>query len=134
MTCLTRMSLIYPALNRAAISRPVLPVELSVNNDFVSSSEITFTELKNKEGEPYLFPCFSAETIIGFGVNIARPEELTEQDKQCFPFTEKIPGSEYHFDFQKQRLMLSFPQASLSGRPAAIFRRTDGNPVFRHCL
>lgn len=66
-------------------------VELSVNNDFVSSSEITFTELKNKEGEPYLFPCFSAETIIGFGVNIARPEELTEQDKQCFPFTEKFP-------------------------------------------
>lgn len=91
-------------------------VELSVNNDFVSSSEITFTELKNKEGEPYLFPCFSAETIMGFGVNIARPEELTEQDKQCFPFTEKIPGSEYHFDFQKQRLMLSFPQASLSGQ------------------
>ncbi len=91
-------------------------VEVSVNGEFVSSSEITFTEHKNKDGEPVLFPCFSADTITGFGVTIAKPEELTDQEKQCFPFTQKIPGSEYHFDFQKQRLNVSFPQASLSGQ------------------
>lgn len=109
-------------------------VDIYVNNSPVDHQEVTFYadkagEDKNGTG---LLPCLTLEQLKKYGLKVEAIPALKEQvakaankdvpaDKdapaesgQCEEFTSLIPSSGVAFDFNHQRLDLSFPQAVLS--------------------
>lgn len=102
-------------------------VDISVNNEAVDHREITFyadekEEDKNGTG---LLPCLSLEDLKKYGLNVdavpALANKKTQENKgtpadaqECVDFLQAIPSSGAAFDFDHQRLELSFPQAVLS--------------------
>ena len=97
----------------------VYRVEIYVNGSRIRTQDISFVEKEkekekeneNENGKSYLFPCFDRESIDEFGINIAK--SLDESEDRCVDFMTRIPGADSEFLFEKQRLNLSFPQASV---------------------
>ncbi|MEX9839687.1 fimbria/pilus outer membrane usher protein [Providencia rettgeri] len=100
-------------------------VDIYVNEQSVAKQNIKFSTRENKASyssdSVALEPCISYEQLQAYGVRVeAFPQLLAQYGKdpvQCKPFSafEKIiPYASSHFDFNQQRLYLSFPQASLT--------------------
>lgn len=88
-------------------------VDVYVNDQYVFTRDINFTEKPESGDITGLFPCFDSKTLQGFGVNIAQYPLLSEENQQCVDFISIIEGANSQFQFDKQKLMISLPQASL---------------------
>ncbi|MEX9906219.1 FimD/PapC N-terminal domain-containing protein [Providencia rettgeri] len=99
-------------------------VDIYVNEQSVAKQNIKFSTRENKASyssdSVALEPCISYEQLQAYGVRVEAFPQLAQYGKdpvQCKPFSafEKIiPYASSHFDFNQQRLYLSFPQASLT--------------------
>lgn len=103
-------------------------VDIYVNNEPVDHQEINF--YATKEGDDQtdtgLLPCLTLEQLKKYGLKteavpaLANKKEAESgkdaptEDNECVDFTHIIPSSSAAFDFNQQRLELSFPQAVLS--------------------
>lgn len=95
-------------------------VDIWMNDEFVTTSNIRFdpqaTDMAPSETDDSgLRPCLNLRWLKRLGVNThSVPELLAIKDEdQCVDFVRFFPGAGFHFDFSSQRLMLTFPQASV---------------------
>lgn len=91
-------------------------VEISVNDSYVTTRDISFYAITSGEKKDQLAPCIDLATLEQYGVQSQLYPELAKSQQNCIPFTEIIDGAQYNFDFIKQTLYLSFPQAALNNR------------------
>lgn len=93
----------------------VYRVEIFVNESRIKTQDIRFIEKENEKGQIYLFPCFDKQSIDDFGINIDKSmdKSMDESEVDCIDFVSRIPKAQSEFVFEKQRLNLSFPQASI---------------------
>lgn len=89
-------------------------VGLYVNDEYIQTKDINFIEWGDSTDQTGLVPCFNLTTLQSFGLNTAMyPTLKTEGNNQCIVFPKIIEGSISTFQFDKQKLNISFPQASL---------------------
>lgn len=88
-------------------------VDVYVNDEYMFTRDIKFIEKTETQDTTGLFPCFDSKTLQDFGVNIAQYPLLSEENQQCIDFVSIIEGANSQFQFDKQKLMISLPQASL---------------------
>lgn len=87
-------------------------VDLYINNEFIDTRDVEFRTLGKNLGNASLSPCISVDDLTGWGVLTQKyPEILTEGDS-CANFT-AIPQASSDFRFNKQILLLSFPNSAL---------------------
>ncbi|MDN5417617.1 MAG: outer membrane usher protein FimD [Acinetobacter sp.] len=91
----------------------VYRVDVYVNDQYAFTRDINFIEKSGIQDTTGLFPCLDSKTLQGFGVNIAQYEQLSSSNPQCVDFISIIDGANSHFQFDKQKLLISLPQASL---------------------
>ncbi len=102
--------------NRIKYQPPgIYRVDVFVNGENFFTKDLLFIEKENEAGEPYLFPCLDRGMIELFGVKLDKEEDFENQQQQCMDFILAVPGSLSEFVFEKHRLNLSFPQASIKG-------------------
>ncbi len=87
-------------------------VDVYVNDQYMFTRDINFIEKPDTQDTTGLFPCLDTKTLQGFGVNIGQYEQLSTH-KQCADFSTIIDGANSQFQFDKQKLMISLPQAAL---------------------
>lgn len=105
-------------------------VDIYINKERVSSRDVMFSIIKNKEGDEELYPCLSAEDLSLYGVKVENYNLLKRKDK-CFDLS-IIPGASYSFLFNENRLVLNIPQVSLREREVGIAPQilwSDGIPA-----
>ncbi|MFP1763834.1 outer membrane usher protein FimD [Lonsdalea quercina] len=104
-------------------------VDIWLNDEFITTSNLRFepaksgTEHGNQAADEHapavddtgLLPCLSLKWLKRLGVNTYAIPELKEvqDENQCVDFTRLFPGAGSFYDFPSQRLMLTFPQASI---------------------
>lgn len=89
-------------------------VGLYVNDEYIQTQDVNFVEWEDATDQTGLLPCFSVATLQSFGLNTAMyPELATADDNQCIIFPKIIADATSTFQFDKQRLKISLPQASL---------------------
>lgn len=91
----------------------VYRVDIYVNDQYIFTRDINFVEKSEIQDTTGLFPCFDIKTLQGFGVNTAQYEKLNSVSQQCIDFISIIEGANSQFQFDKQKLLISLPQASL---------------------
>lgn len=105
-------------------------VDITLNNTTVDHREVEFYEDKEAKdnNDSGLLPCLSLDDLNKYGVKVDAVPALMKQKstaagkdaptdvKSCVDFLQAIPSSSAAFDFNKQRLELTFPQAVLSQR------------------
>lgn len=92
-------------------------VEVSVNNEFMFTQDVNFVEKQGINDPTGLFPCFNLKTLEQFGININQYEELiASANSTCIDFLSIIEGSTSNFQFDKQKLSVTFPQISLKNQ------------------
>ena len=95
----------------------VYRVEVFVNDEFLYTQDINFIEREDLGDLTGLFPCFNLKTLKQFGVDVDQFKELNlVEDSQCIDFISIIEGSTSQFIFDKQRVSVTFPQASLKNQ------------------
>ncbi|MBB1202348.1 outer membrane usher protein LpfC [Enterobacteriaceae bacterium 89] len=76
------------------------------------------TAAQSKQTGDSLFPCLSAVQLADMGVRTDSFPALKQSPAEaCVAFDEIIPGATSHFDFNEQKLILSFPQAAMQQTP-----------------
>lgn len=91
-------------------------VDVYVNNQYVFTRDINFIEKPEAQDQSGLFPCFDAKTLQSFGIDIEKFDLSASVTPQCIDFTSIIEGANSQFQFDKQKLFISLPQASLSNQ------------------
>lgn len=89
-------------------------VEVVVNDQSVDTREIEFKSVASPQGEPLLQPCLSTGLLQSYGVKTEQFPDLG-QEGECVNFA-AIPDASADFIFGAQKLLLSFPQASLNAQ------------------
>lgn len=102
-------------------------VDINVNNETVDHQEITFyaDDSGADKNDTGLLPCLTLEQLKKYGVKVdaipalsqhsaGTKKEAVTDAAECVNFLQAIPSSSAAFEFDKQRLELSFPQAMLS--------------------
>ncbi|MFS3860889.1 fimbria/pilus outer membrane usher protein [Proteus mirabilis] len=83
-------------------------VDLYINNDFFSTEEINF----KLDEDDNIYPCLNVSYLLNMGVDIKKLTQLSEDEHtSCLNISKSIPNSSYNFNFQKQSLYISIPQA-----------------------
>lgn len=84
-------------------------VEIRINKMMIAAREVDFQ--RNDRGE--LYPRLTLEDYVQFGVNINSIASLYAIDKKTIikDINQYIPDADIDFDFSKQRLNISIPQA-----------------------
>lgn len=87
-------------------------VEVYLNDTYISMEDIEFIAPKEKDGN--VTACLTKKRLeqLGLALN-AFPALEKLSAESCVPLADAIPGSRADFDFEKQRLDISLPQASL---------------------
>lgn len=96
-------------------------VEIYLNNNFVESRSLAFlsqgenthadNDIRDNTG---LIACLTRQDLDKLGVKLALyPELMTQNESQCISPGKYIPGAYTAFNFQKMRLDISIPQATL---------------------
>ncbi|WP_353166905.1 outer membrane usher protein FimD [Acinetobacter sp.] len=92
-------------------------VEVVANDQAMFTRDVNFIEKTDAENKSRLFPCFDMKTLESFGINIAAYEKFKDvQDQRCVDFTSIIEGADTTFIFDKQKLIVSLPQAALKNQ------------------
>ena len=88
-------------------------VDISVNQQFVESEDVTFQADKKSQDDTGLTPCFTLTRLEAMGLNKnAFPALKALPKDSCVPFAD-IPDASTHFDFEHQKLDISIPQAGM---------------------
>lgn len=90
-------------------------VEILLNNDYQEITTILFVEKKENNGEEKttLVPCLSLERLKRYGLRTSAFPGLKEDATGCTN-TDIIPDFKTEFNFNKQQLSISIPQAALT--------------------
>jgi outer membrane usher protein len=91
-------------------------VDVYVNDQYAFTRDINFIEKADTQDKTGLSPCFDLKTLQGFGVNTVKHPLPEGINTQCIDFSSIIEGSNSNFQFDKQKLLISLPQASLSNQ------------------
>lgn len=91
----------------------VYRVDIYVNDQYVMTRDVNFIEKQDIQDKTGLLPCLDQKTLQGFSINMGQYPALTEQNQQCPDFISIIEGANSQFQFDKQKLYISLPQASL---------------------
>ncbi|MFW1745484.1 outer membrane usher protein FimD [Acinetobacter guillouiae] len=92
-------------------------VEVYSNNEFVTTRDINFVEKIDADGATKLMPCLDMKMLDRMGVNLASyPLLESSKDQHCIDFSEIIEGASADFQFNKQKLYISIPQAALENQ------------------
>ncbi len=97
----------------------VYNVDIHVNGQAIGIREDVRFELATVGKEQVLQPCLDLERLKKYGIRVSAFPALTNAaflPEQCVPFTLIIPMSEATFDFNRQKLELSIPQAALNSQ------------------
>lgn len=91
-------------------------VDIYVNGTAIGQTQnIQFTNEVSGQNQKVLQPCLTVAQLEQFGVRIEGVPALAKyKPTECVPFTKIIDKSSAEFDFNQQRLNLSFPQASMN--------------------
>ena len=88
-------------------------VDISVNQQFVASEDVTFQADKKSLDDTGLTPCFTLARLEAMGLNKnAFPALKALPKDSCVPFA-AIPDASTRFDFEHQKLEISIPQAGM---------------------
>ncbi len=88
-------------------------VDIYVNDQYVLTRDVNFVEKSDIPDKTGLLPCIDSKTLQSFGVNMGQYEALSIPNQQCIDFISIIDGATSQFQFDKQKLHISLPQASL---------------------
>lgn len=90
-------------------------VEIYLNDLYIGTQDVSFKEAtRNRNDNSGLTPCLSKVWLHQQGVNIAVIPSLTSySENECVNVEELIDKAETKFDFEKQILKISIPQAML---------------------
>lgn len=92
-------------------------VDVITNDEFMFTRDVNFIEKVDIDDATGLFPCFDLKTLESFGLNVKQyPALEAAGNQQCIDFTSIVEGSSSNFSFEKQKLILTFPQASLKNQ------------------
>ena len=117
------------------------PVDILLNGERVDSREMMFHQEHSATGKPFLKTCLTRAMLTRYGVKTeAYPElfsavkhgEAATDTAQCAVLT-AIPQAKETFNFYRQQLLLSIPQAALRPKLSGIAPQElwdDGIPVF----
>lgn len=91
-------------------------VDIYVNDNFFATKEMKFLNstghMSGGGNSGGLVPCLNKKWLIALGVNTEAINNINKYSSdECLPVNKIIPGSEINYDFYKQKLFLSFPQA-----------------------
>jgi outer membrane usher protein len=86
-------------------------VDIIVSDRFIESMDIAFFSDRDEEGRERLQPCLSIDTMERLKIKTAAFAKL-RTDGDCVNLA-AIPQAGAEFDFERQRLLLSIPQAAL---------------------
>lgn len=84
-------------------------VDIFVNKRHIDTQDINFT----LDDKGQLVPCLSIAQLKKYGVNTSAYPALTAKDSSCANLT-AIESFSTYFDFNKQQLQISIPQAALA--------------------
>ncbi|MBE0152202.1 fimbrial biogenesis outer membrane usher protein, partial [Serratia fonticola] len=88
-------------------------VDIYLNKERQSTSDVEFKASKNKEGKESLQPCLSVEQLQAMGVRTELFTNISDVENQCANLG-AIPQASAEFRFSAQQLLLSVPQAAMS--------------------
>jgi len=88
-------------------------VDIFINNQHVDTRMVKFYLEKNQDGDEHLLPCISVTDLEKWGVLIGKYPEIAHKDQSC-AYISAIPQAYSDFRFDKQQLLLSFPQSAVS--------------------
>ena len=88
-------------------------VDIYLNNELMETRNIDFLKVKNNLGEDILQPCLSLEELSRYGIIINKFPELKTSKNQCANIS-AIPQARADYLFNKQQLLLSFPQTAVN--------------------
>src|SRR5690606_3347366 len=95
----------------------VYRVDVWLNDNFLATRDITFNVRKSakpSDDDTGLSPCLSLKSLDAMGVNVdALPALKEENASHCADIASAIPAASTLFDFERQRLDISIPQAAL---------------------
>lgn len=91
-------------------------VDIFVNNEYMSTRDLSFYEITTSENGKKLAPCLDLATLEQYGVQSVLYPQLASSQATCIPFMDIIEGASYQFDFSKQKLSISLPQAALNNK------------------
>ncbi|WON77764.1 fimbria/pilus outer membrane usher protein [Serratia sp. UGAL515B_01] len=87
-------------------------VGISLNDRPQDARDIEFRLVKGAEGKESLQPCLTLEQLQAMGVKTELFPNLGDADTKCVKL-DAIAQANTHFDFARQQLMLSIPQAAI---------------------
>ena len=88
-------------------------VDIYVNNEQQSTSDVAFSLLKGTDGKESLQPCLSVAQLSEMGVKTDLFPGVDDAKAQCANLS-AIPQASAEFRFSAQQLLLSIPQAAIS--------------------
>ncbi|WP_081375807.1 fimbria/pilus outer membrane usher protein [Serratia fonticola] len=88
-------------------------VDIYLNKERQSTSDVEFKASKDKEGKESLQPCLSVEQLQAMGVRTELFTNISDVENQCANLG-AIPQASAEFRFSAQQLLLSVPQAAMS--------------------
>lgn len=87
-------------------------VDIILDEQQVDTRDVQFFSVSDKEGESFLQPCLSLDTLRYWGIKTDLFPDLTKGGN-CANIS-AIPQASAKFEFSTQRLLISIPQAALS--------------------
>ncbi|HBT4805287.1 TPA: fimbrial biogenesis outer membrane usher protein [Klebsiella quasipneumoniae subsp. similipneumoniae] len=87
-------------------------VDVYINNDKMETRDVEFRMKKNIDGKEILLPCLSVDTLDSWGIITKSYPSLLQTGEECANIL-AIPQSSSNFIFERQRLLLSFPQSAV---------------------
>jgi len=116
----------------------IYPVDIVLNGERVDSREMVFHQAQDKDGKPFLKTCLTEAQLMRYGVKtqaypglFAAAQETEDETQRCATLT-AIPQATETFQFYRQQLLLSIPQAALHPKLSGLAPQAlwdDGIPA-----
>jgi outer membrane usher protein len=92
-------------------------VEVYANDQFITTRDINFIEKNDADGVVKLMPCLEMKMLDSMGLDMTLyPLLESSKDQRCVDFAKIIEGASANFQFNKQKLYISLPQAALKNQ------------------
>lgn len=88
-------------------------VDIYLNDNSVGVHNVEFRVMKDRAGNETLSPCLSVSDLEKWGVLVSKYPDLLLPGSDCANL-QAVPQANSNFRFSQQRLLLNFPQSSVS--------------------
>lgn len=88
-------------------------VDIYLNDNSVGVHSVEFRVMKDRAGNETLSPCLSVSDLEKWGVLVSKYPDLSSPGSDCADL-QAVPQASSNFRFSQQRLLLNFPQSSVS--------------------